>query len=67
MEEDDRLLPKPVLLTPRLLDPLGVSELQDYIDALRAEIGRAVAEIARKSQHREAAAAVFRSPSSGAG
>ena len=67
MEEDDRPLPKPVLLTARLLDPLGVSELRDYIAALRTEIGRAETEIARKSQHREAAAAVFRSPGSEAG
>lgn len=49
--------PKP---KPRDLEGLGVSELQDYIADLEAEIARAKAVIARKQDHRSGAEAFFR-------
>jgi uncharacterized small protein (DUF1192 family) len=60
MEDDDGPKPKPTLVTPRLLEPMGVEELRDYITALRAEIARAESEITRKQGHRGAADALFR-------
>ena len=48
-----------LLATPPL-DRLGVSELQAYVEALRAEIGRAEGEIVRKAGHRSAADSFFR-------
>ena len=59
-DDDDRPRPARARLTPLLLDPLGVAELQAYIAELTGEIGRAQAEIARKQSHRGAADAVFR-------
>ena len=47
------------LLEPRVLDSDGIDELHMYITALRAEIARAEAMIARKTSHRGAAEAVF--------
>ena len=60
-EED---LPKPVrkLLTPPLLDSLGVAELEAYIADLEAEIARVRGKIAAKDAHKAAAAAFFKTP-----
>lgn len=60
MEEDDLPRPKPARLAKLGLDPLGVAELQAYIEELRAEIARVEGEIARKGAHRSAANAFFR-------
>lgn len=44
------------------LDPLGLAELQNYINELRNEIARAEDAITRKLGHRDAADSVFRRP-----
>ncbi len=59
MEEDDRQRPARQLLARPKLDDLGIAELDSYIAALREEILRAEAEIARKRGHRSSAEAVF--------
>ena len=58
-EED---LPKPPkkLLSPPVLDPLGVEKLTGYIAELEAEISRVRAAIAAKQAHAAAAAAFFK-------
>ena len=61
MQDEDLPRPKVSLQTPPL-DPLGVAELHAYVAALRAEIGRAEAAIARKQDHKEAADGFFRLP-----
>lgn len=61
MAEDDEALPrKRIRLEKLLLDTLGIAELRDYIDELRAEIARVEADIERKQSHRSAADAFFR-------
>ena len=60
--EDDLPRPKPARLNTPLLDPFGVTELQEYIGELEAEILRVRAEIARKTSHRSAADAFFKKP-----
>jgi uncharacterized small protein (DUF1192 family) len=57
MEEDEGPVRKRVLL-----DTLGITELRDYIDELKAEIARVEADIDRKQGHRSAADAFFRKP-----
>jgi uncharacterized small protein (DUF1192 family) len=42
------------------LSLLGITELEDYIAGLEAEIGRAQAEIAQKRQHCGGAEALFK-------
>jgi uncharacterized small protein (DUF1192 family) len=59
-DDDETPHPRPEPLAQRRLEPLGVAELSAYIEALRAEIARAEAEILRKSSHRSAADAFFR-------
>jgi uncharacterized small protein (DUF1192 family) len=59
--EGDAPRPKARLVTPPL-DPLGVAELQNYINELRHEITRAEDAITRKLGHRNAADSVFRRP-----
>ncbi len=49
-------------LEPLLLDSLGIEELRLYIDELKAEIVRVVADIGRKHSHRSAADAFFKRP-----
>ena len=46
----------------RALDRMGIAELEEYIEALRAEIGRVEAELARKAGHMNAADSLFRKP-----
>jgi len=57
---DEDLPRPPACFTPLPLDRLGIAELQGYIAELRGEVGRAEAEIARKSGMRSAADSVFR-------
>ena len=59
MHDDDLPRPKPRLLAPPPLDPLGVAELREYVALLKAEIARVEAEVARKEGVRGAADAVF--------
>ncbi len=60
-EEEDR--PRhPPRFTPAVLDRWDVAELRDYIESLRAEIGRAEAAILARQAQRSAADAVFRKP-----
>jgi uncharacterized small protein (DUF1192 family) len=58
-EED---LPRPAknLLSPPVLEPLGVEELIAYIAALESEITRVRQAIAAKQAHAAAAAAFFK-------
>jgi uncharacterized small protein (DUF1192 family) len=60
MRDDDEPVPRPRRLQELRLDPLAVTELEDYIAELRAEIARVEAEIGRKRSHRSAADAFFR-------
>jgi uncharacterized small protein (DUF1192 family) len=60
LEEEDLAPRRPRRLTSLVLDNLGVQELKDYIEELRAEIARAETEIARKQSHRSAADSFFR-------
>ena len=62
MEEDEGPVRKRVRLEKLVLDTLGITELRDYIDELKAEIARVEADIARKQGHRSAADAFFRKP-----
>ena len=62
MDEDDGPVRKRVRLERLVLDTLGVAELREYIDELRAEIVRVEADIERKQGHRSAADAFFRKP-----
>ncbi len=62
LTEDDLPRPKAALVAAPPLDRLGVEELQSYIMALRAEIGRAEAEITRKKAVLDAAHGFFRTP-----
>ncbi len=60
MQDEDEPRQKPRRLDPLPLATLGVDELRGYIEELRAEIARDEADIARKSDHRQAAEAFFR-------
>ena len=60
---DDDPPPQPARrVTPILLEPMGVAELQEYIAELKTEIARAEAAIERKHGHRGAADSFFRKP-----
>lgn len=61
-DEDDLSPRKTARLVPLPLDLLGIAELREYIDELRAEIARVEAEIARKGSHRSVADSFFRTP-----
>ncbi len=60
MWDEDEPKPKPRRVSPIPLEPLGVSELRDYIAELQGEIARADAAIARKEGHRGDAERFFR-------
>ena len=49
----------------RALDGVSVAELEAYIQALNAEIDRVRAELAKRSDHRAAAEAMFKRPPAG--
>jgi uncharacterized small protein (DUF1192 family) len=61
-DDDDAPKLKRARLEKLVLDTLGIEELRDYIDELRAEIARVEADIERKGSHRSAAEAFFRRP-----
>jgi uncharacterized small protein (DUF1192 family) len=61
-EEEDLPVRKRTRLEKLVLDNLGIAEMRDYIDELRAEILRVEADIGRKQSHRSAADAFFRRP-----
>jgi uncharacterized small protein (DUF1192 family) len=56
---DDETDPKTKRPKGRALDKMSVPELKDYVTALREEIARAEADIAKKEKSRSAADAVF--------
>ena len=62
LNEEDVPRPARQLVGSPPLDRLGVAELQDYLGLLRAEIGRAEAEVARKQAVLNAAHGFFRTP-----
>ena len=61
-EDDDSPIRKRIRLEKLLLDTLGIDELRDYIDELKAEIARVEADIGRKQNPRSAADAFFKRP-----
>ena len=57
----DDELPKPKTSKfPRNLENMSVSELGDYIDELKAEIGKAEADIDKKKASQDAASSIFK-------
>ncbi len=60
MDLDD-LEPRKRPAQKKNLDVMSLDELQDYIAALKEEIARAEAEIAKKQDHRSSADAFFKS------
>lgn len=61
IEEDELPRRRQVLEEPRF-DGWDVSQLQDYIAELKAEIARAEVAIGARNDHRSAAEAFFRKP-----
>ena len=57
--DDDLPKPKPAITLGEKLDRLSVSELDERIDALKAEIARVETERKAKAAHAAAAAALF--------
>ena len=57
---DDDLEPRAKKPKPKDLTLLGVTELEAYIAALEAEIGRARAEIAARQKQKSGAEALFK-------
>lgn len=60
VSDDDEPRAAAGIVATRALDRLGVGELQAYVEALRAEIGRVEAEISKKAGHLTAADRLFR-------
>ena len=60
MWDEDEPRPKRRRVDPIPLEPLGVSELRDYIDELQVEVARTEAAIARKEAHQGDADRFFR-------
>jgi uncharacterized small protein (DUF1192 family) len=58
--DEEELVPRNQPRKPKDLTLLGIAELQEYITALEAEIGRARAEIAAKQKQRSGAEALFK-------
>ena len=56
--DDD--LPRARRVEPRVLDPLGIADLQDYITELQAEIARVEQAIGRKRSQQSVAESFFR-------
>jgi uncharacterized small protein (DUF1192 family) len=61
-DEDDLPRKRPARLAPPVLDLWSVTELEEYVAELRAEIARVEADMARKGSARAAADAFFRKP-----
>ncbi len=57
---DDEPPPVPRRVNAVRLEPLGVTELRDYIDELLAEIARVESAIAAKRDHRGIADSFFK-------
>ncbi len=57
---DDDLDPKKKPAKLKNLEPMSVDELTNYVEALKAEILRAEAEIARKKAYAGAASSFFK-------
>ncbi len=57
---DDDLDPKKKPSKLKNLEPMSVDELQDYVEALKAEILRAEADIAKKKAYSQAASSFFK-------
>ncbi|MFL6741735.1 MAG: DUF1192 domain-containing protein [Sphingomicrobium sp.] len=51
-----------VALARQDLDPLSIEELQERIEALKAEIARVEAHMDRATKHRSAAEELFKKP-----
>jgi len=62
LDEEDGPVRKKARFEKPVLDTLGLVELREYIDELKAEIARVEADIDRKQGHRSAADAFFRLP-----
>ncbi len=58
--DDVRAKPKPAAAVGDNLETLSVAELALRIEALKAEIGRVEAELAKKRAHEAAAAELFK-------
>ncbi len=57
--EEEQSRPKQVPALPRPLEGLSVTDLAEYREALRSEIGRVEAELSRRESIRSAAEALF--------
>jgi uncharacterized small protein (DUF1192 family) len=62
IDDEESPVRKRVRLEKLVLDTLGIEELHEYIDELKAEISRVEADIERKQGHRSAADAFFKRP-----
>ena len=60
LDEDEGPVRKRLRLEKLVLDTLGIAEMREYIEELKAEIARVEADIDRKQGHRSAADAFFR-------
>ncbi len=60
--DDNEPRPRPQTSFPARLEAMSVGNLEDYVLALRAEIVRVEQEIAKRSDIRSAAEALFRKP-----
>lgn len=57
---DDLPVKKSAQSFPRSLDGMSVSELEEYISDLKAEIARVEEDISKKRASQDAAAAIFK-------
>lgn len=60
---DDELDPKTKRPKPRGLDKMSVPELKEYLAALKDEMARVEADIAKKEKYKSAADALFKGAS----
>ena len=57
---DDDLDPKTKQPKLKDLDPMSVSELEEYITSMKSEIIRVEADIAKKKAHQDAVSSLFK-------
>lgn len=57
---DEDLEPTRKKSQPRDLEKMSVSELEEYVEDMKAEIERVQGEIGKKKAHAEAASSVFK-------